>query len=169
MIYKQLESQLRKWTHESTIRKSNFGGRTSSKREESLVPPLPTERDVKQPAITSFFMKSQVKKETKKDTRKPRPKEQGGKKKVTDMTAKQDMRKLLSRKSTTTTPSSPMLYSPPKCIEGDALVQAKTTVEVETKEESTKKYKAQKQAAEIKGKDISKIHSKRSEVKERRK
>lgn len=90
---------------------ASLGGRLNNEREKSSLPLLPIERDAKQPAITLFFMKSLVKKGTKKDTVTPEPKEPKGKEKVTDVIAKQDMRKLLPRKLTRTTPNSLILDS----------------------------------------------------------
>lgn len=44
---------------------ASLGEGPDSEGEESSLPPLPSKRDAKQPAITSFFMKSPVKKEPK--------------------------------------------------------------------------------------------------------
>lgn len=65
---------------------------------------------------------------------------------MTDVITKQDVRKLLPRKSSRVTPSSLILNEPPKPVEeGDALGQAKTAIEWEIEEKSTKKPKDQKQ------------------------
>lgn len=66
-------------------------------------------------------MKSLVKKGTKKDTVTPEPKEPKGKEKVTDVIAKQDMRKLLPRKLTRTTPNSLILDSTRRPVEKEMI------------------------------------------------
>lgn len=93
-------------------------------------------------------MKTSVKKGTEiveSDTRKPWPKELKEKEKVKFVTTKQDVRKLLPRKSTRATTSNAILDSPPKPVGAeDELAQdeiAKKAVEIEAKEESTKKHK----------------------------
>lgn len=65
------------------------------------------------------------------------------KEKVTDVTTKLDMKKILPRKSTRATPRSPIPNEPQKPIEeGDALAKAKA-VEKRAKEKSIKKQKVQ--------------------------
>lgn len=90
-------------------------------------------------------MESPMKKGTEKDSRKLGPMSQKQKWKW-HVTTKHDMRKLLPGKSTRATPGSPILDSPLKLVEeGDALAQAEAIIEVERKEESTKKHKVKKQ------------------------
>lgn len=100
MRHRQLKITTKKvvpWKHDYKV--ASLGEGPESESEESPFPLLPSEGDVKQPAITSLFMKSPMKKETKKDLKKQGPKELKEKKKVTDETTKQDVRKLLPRKS----------------------------------------------------------------------
>lgn len=52
------------WKHGKKV--AIFGEGPDSEREEFPLPPLLSERDVKKPGITSFFMKSLVKNRTKK-------------------------------------------------------------------------------------------------------
>lgn len=70
--------------------------------------------------------------------------------KVTVVTTRQDERKLQPRKLTRATASNAALNSPPKLVGAGEVTKAKATKkagEVEAKEESTKKHRAQKPAA----------------------
>lgn len=61
---------------------------------------------------------------------------------MTNVTNEQDVRKLLPRKSTRSTPRSPILDTPKFEEQGGALIQTEALVE---KEKSIKKQKVQKQ------------------------
>lgn len=70
---------------------ASMGKEPENEKEGSPLPPLPKERDAKQPAITSYFMKTPVKQAieiAEKDKLKPGPNEQKGKEKVKVVTLK---------------------------------------------------------------------------------
>lgn len=103
---------------------------------------MPSERDIKQPAITSFFTKSPKKQATKRGIQQSAPKEFQGKEKMTGVTSKQDVRKLLPKKSTRATQISLSPKKPMSQDQGDAPTKVEPGVE---KEKLTKKEKAHKQ------------------------
>lgn len=57
--------------------------RTSIKSEESTLPPLPKEREINQPAVTTFFTKSPKRTATETNLQNTKPRESKGKEKVT--------------------------------------------------------------------------------------